>query len=315
MRALHLTARHRALLFRQLAEQGLGAGHWDRVFRLLDQGHEAARRAHLDELAAQFEQGQEALLDALRSSGRFLDWELELVQLGLAAGDIRSIYLRLAEHYRRAEQFRLALRRHAWPPLAVVMAAGAALPLGGYLEGQLGAVAALALALLPAALLFGGWLLGRHLVQAGQRGRLSRRLIDGCYRLPGLGRLLATYQTYHYFSNLSLCLGGGLPLQQGLRLAAQRLPYSPCKRRFSEVHETVAAGGRLSDGLRRSGILAGIPLPPVAVGASAQDAQQHLTEASHAAFLQGLAHWGRWLPQFSLLLVPLVLAINLLVML
>ena len=315
MRALHLTANYRARLFHELAAQGLGAGHWDQVFRLLDQGHEAAKRAHLDELAAQFEQGQEALLDALRGSGKFLEWELELIQLGLAAGDLRAIYLRLAEHYRRAEQFRLDLRRYGWPPLLLVMAAGAALPLGGYLEGQLGVVAALALALLPAALLFGGYLLVRRAVQAGQRGQLARWVVDGCYRLPGFGRWLATYQTYHYFSNLSLCLGRGLPLQQGLRLAAQRLPYSPYRQRFSEVYRTVAEGGRLSDALRRSGVLVGIPLAPVAMGASAQDAQQHLTEATHAAFLQGLGYWGRWLPQFCLLLVPLVLAINLWVML
>jgi type II secretory pathway component PulF len=315
MRALHLTARHRALLFRQLAEQGLGAGHWDQVFRLLDQGHEAAKRAQLNELAAQFEQGQEALLDGLRGSGRFLEWELEFLQIGLAAGDLRSVYLRLAEHYQRAEQFRVDLRRHCWLPLLLVMAAGAVLPVGGYLDGQLHLLSALLLGLLPAALLLGGYLLGRQLVQAGQLGRLSKGAVDFFYRLPGLGRLLAVYQTYHYFSNLSLCLAGGLSLQQGLRLAAQRLPYSPCRQRFSAVYQEVVAGSRLSDALRRSGILAGIPLMPVALGASAQDAQQHLTEATQAAFLRGLGYWGRWLPQFSLVLVPLVLAVNLLVML
>lgn len=314
MQADSMDARRRADFFRQLAAQGTGAGQWDQMFQLLQKGQDAARRAQLDELEAQFRDGRAELVNALRGSGLFRDWELELIQLGMATANLRAIYLRLAEHYDYVQRLRTALIRHLWLPLGLVLGAAVVLPVAGYLDHLIGWPGVLALMLLPLPLLALLWWLGRRLLGGVLRETPAPGRVDRWYRLPGIGRLLALYQTYQYFANLSLCLDSGAGLPRALQLAAECLPYSPCQRQFLAVHEAVAGGGRLSDALRDSGLLTGVALKPMGQGANALDAQQLLTASLQAAFVARLDQWGRWLPQLGLLLVPLLVAVNLWVM-
>lgn len=314
-----LSPGHRAALFRQLALQGTGAGQWDRMFRLLEQGQDAARRAHLDELAAQFRDGRTQLLGALRDCGQFLAWELEFIGLGLATAQLTAIYTRLAEHYEQMQAFAASLRAHALLPLGLVLATGLILPVAAYLNGQLGAGVALLLAALPLLLCGLLWWAAQALLPLALAGRLAPRWMAPrwvalAYRMPGVGDAMAAAQTYHYFANLSLCLESGTGLAQALRQAAEPLPASPCRRRFEAVEAAVAGGGRLSEALRDSGLLRGLALQPVARGAGALDAQRALAAAARVAYLEKLEFWGRWLPQGGLVLVPLLLALNLLAM-
>ena len=162
MQAEQLSAHHRAILFQQLESKGTGEGQWDQMFRLLQQGQTAAKRAQLEPLAAQFEGGQTALLTALRDCGQFLGWELEFIQLGMATANLRAVYRRIAQHYVYAQQFARALRAYMWLPLGLLLVASSVLPLAGLVDHHIGPITALWLLLLPALLVYG-------LAMAGQR--------------------------------------------------------------------------------------------------------------------------------------------------
>ncbi len=315
----HLNPRYRAVLFRRLEVADSGQPELDRLFQLLGDGRRAAQQAQLSELADQFAGGQTALIDALRATGHFLDWELEFIRLGLNAGDARASYHYLAAHYARLALFTRHLRSYSWLPLLVLIITGIGLPALGYMERSLSLTMALSLALGSLLLiglvgLAGGWLLYHW-----RRGRLGSRLIDGLYRLPGVGRVLAQQQSLHYFSGLELSLGAGLSLAQALQLAAAALPYSPRRAVFEQVHRTVADGGRLSQALRQSGALIGVQIRGMApadtpVRGAAALAQHVLTESTRMAVEEGLAQGARWWPQWALVGVALVLLANLLAM-
>jgi type II secretory pathway component PulF len=313
----HLNPRYRAALFRRLEVADNDQPQLDRMFQLLDDGRRAARRAHLDELADRFASGQTALIDALRGTGHFLDWELAFIRVGLTAGDTRTSYHYLAAHYGRLADFLRQLRSNCWLPLAVLVMTALGLPALGYAEKSLSLGAMLALmggSLLGVAglVLLGGWL-----AVLGCQQRLHRRSIDSLYRLPGVGLLFAQQQSLHYFAALELTLGAGLPLAQSLQLATEVLPYSPRKSIFGQVHRMVAEGGRLSEALRQSGALNGVQIRGVAANSGLQGAalaQHVLTESTRQAVVEGLAHCARWLPQVALMGVVFILMANLLVM-
>jgi type II secretory pathway component PulF len=86
-----------------------GENNWDQVVALLSKGQQAAQRAQLNSVAAQFADGQRVMLEELRGGGVFLDWELQFLQLGLAVGNLAKMYLRLAEHYRLQAEFQQSL--------------------------------------------------------------------------------------------------------------------------------------------------------------------------------------------------------------
>lgn len=307
---------YRVALFRRLETADSGQAELDQIFGLLGQGRQAAERAQLAELATQFEEGQAALLEALRNTGHFFDWELDVMRVALAAGDVRAAYRYLGEHYKRLAAFQRRLRSDLWLPATVYAFVCIGIPVLAVLEGLVAPSVALALALLPLLMAAGlGWAAvasARH----WQAGRLRRSWIDLCYRLPGVGRLLALQQSLHYFTNLSLCTGAGLPLGRSLQLSAAALPYSPRRAAFEKLRDDIAKGGRLSDALRQSGALTGVLMRGVrAEGvAGAALAQKVLTESTRQTVEENMNRCARWLPQILLLILPLVLLGNLLAM-
>lgn len=314
----HLNPRYRAVLFRRLEVADSGQHELDRVFQLLGDGRRAAQQAHLSELADQFAGGQTALIDALRATGHFLDWELAFIRLGLNAGDARASYHYLAAHYARLALFIRQLCAYSWLPLLVLVVTGLGLPALGYAERSLSPPVAVGLASGSLLLIGAIGLAGRWLLHCWRGEDLGRPLVDKLYRLPGVGPVLAQQQSLHYFSGLELSLGAGLPLAQALQLATDALPYSPRRAVFEQVHRAVAAGGRLSEELRQSGALAGVqirgaaPADPQVRGAAL--AQHVLTESTRAAVEEGLARGARWWPQWVLAGVALILLANLLAM-
>lgn len=305
-------AGQRAILFSKLHASLRDQGQWDEVFRLLGQGRIAAERANMEALADQFEAGQEALLKVLKDSDQFLRWELELIQLGLACGNVADPYQRLAAHYHQLDQASQGLRRYRLLPIAIYLFVGWALPAALVLDGHATALQGLVLALLPLVLLgLVSWG-GRVLWQRYQRGCLGQTWVDWFYRLPPLSEILRLYQTQLYLGNLSLCIESGQPLERALKLASKRLPYSPWRKRFAGIHQAVAAGGKLSSALLASGVLQGIMLPRPQPGADAATAQRQLTAAVQATYVERLAYWVRWLPTAVLLLLPVIVLVDLL---
>lgn len=310
--AYQQAAGQRALLFSRLHASLRDQGKWDEVFRLMGQGRMAAERAQMAALADQFEAGQEALLQVLRDSDQFLPWELELIQLGLACGNVADPYRRLAEHYHQLDQAVQNARRYRLLPTAIYLFTGWALPAALVLDGHATPLAGLLLACLPLLLLGAAMWAGRGIWRAWQRDRVPRRLLAVLYRIPPLSELLRLYQIRLYLDNLSLCIESGQPLERALKLAARRLPYSPWRRRFSQIHQQVEAGGRLSVALLNSGILQGVMLPTPGPGTDAAAAQRQLTDVVRATYAERLAYWARWQPASVLLLVPLVVLVDLL---
>ena len=316
-----LPSHFRAALYRRLEAQDTDQEKLDQMFRLLGEGEQAAQRAQLTDLAGQFAEGKSAVLETLRGTGHFLNPELAFIRLGLAAGDVRASYRYLAAHYTRLLQFEKLLWRNTWLPLAVSVVVILGLPMLGVADRAISINAAVALIGLPLLIGLAVAMLLRTAARRWRQGTLGRPWIDACYRLPGMGLLLAQQQSLHYFSNLSLCLRMGLPLAQSLQMSAEVMPYSPRRAAFEQVHEVVAGGGRLSDALRASGALSGIlmrsPSAPDQNHAGLEGvalAQQVLTESTRLAVIEGLDYWGRWLPLTMLLALPLVLLANLLVM-
>lgn len=310
----HLHPRYRAVLFNQLQSGDAAQPQLDRAYKLLDDGRRAAQQAQMMELADQFAGGQTALLDALRSTGHFLDWELATLQLGLSAGEARASYHYLVQHYARLATFETQLRRHMWLPLIVLLVTALGLPALGYAERSLDAVAAVGLALgaLGAVALLAG--LGYLALLRWRAGRLGQTALALLYRLPMVGTLLAQQQSLHYFAGLERSLAAGVPLAQSLRLAGDALPRSPCRMTLRAVEQEVAGGGRLSEALRRSGALAGVQIrssiAPGTGGNIAALAPRVLAESTRLAVEEGLAQCARWLPQLLLIGVALVLLAN-----
>jgi type II secretory pathway component PulF len=306
-------AAQRAALFRRLDGADSGQAELDRMFRLLGEGRDTAARAQMTELAAQFADGQAALMAALRRTGHFVDWELEVMRVALAAGDVRAAYRYLSAHYERVAAFGRQLRRELLLPAAVCMVVCLGLPALAVMEGRMPAGFALLLAVAPLLLTAAGAAAVMVLARRWLAGTLAHGWVDHCYRLPGIGRLLSMQQSLHYFNSLALCTGAGLSLAQSLRLAVAALPYSPRRPAFERLHAAVAAGGRLSDALRQSGALQGVQMRGV-LGAGATGAalaQKVLTESTRQSVIEAMAVCARALALSLLLLLPLVLLANL----
>tara|TARA_R110001592_G_scaffold254048_3_gene517228 strand:+ start:1721 stop:2662 length:942 start_codon:yes stop_codon:yes gene_type:complete len=298
----------RFVLFQSLYQASQsGENNWDQVVALLSKGQQAAQRAQLDSVAAQFADGQRVMLDELREGGVFLDWELQFLQLGLAVGNLAKMYLRLAEHYRLQAEFQQNLQTQARWPLAIIVAFAVLLPLWGFIAGvfSLGDMVLIGmLGLLP--LLLGCGFLKLVSVVHSLRGAAAQL----GYRLPGLGRALAQYQSYHYMNHLADCIGGGFTLPQALKQSARRLPQAPINGRYHKLAAEVDAGELFSTALLRSGILAGVALPPVSQMGDAKQVPAQLGLAIHRVCEDQLAFWAGYLPWLLLSLLPYIAVLN-----
>lgn len=272
----------------------------------LSQGQQLAQRAQLEGLADKFAAGQQVVMEELRSGGMFLPWELGILQLGLATGDLPTAYRRLAEHYRLCCDFAQRLRQYLRLPLVLVIGCAVAVPLVLMMTGYVSFSAALwslALALFPV-LGFAG------VASVVIRPPSPRWLQSLMFALPGAGRGLHCYQNYLFVANLAQCIGGGFALPQALRQSARRMPDSPAKGRFVRLAAQVEKGESLSAALLANGILQGVSLNSLPKGLAAQEAPAQLSLAIHQASEQQLRYWGAALPFTLLALVPWVIAVN-----
>lgn len=305
-----LSARHREVLFKTLGQQQAGDSDWDQVFALLRHGQQVAERAELDEIAEQFASGQELVVDELKKGGQFFDWELQFMQLGMATGALSLIYDRIAAHYRLLDAFLGEMRRQLRLPLGILLAAVVLIPLLGLALGEFGlyeAFGKVLLGLVPGIVLLCVVPLS---LTAYRSGWVPESVRGWVFRLPGIGGLLARYQTFHFLSHLNLCLAAGFTLPQSLRQASRRMPATPMQKRFADIHRRVQEGEKLSAALQRSHILNGVQVPGMEAGATAHDAQLALTRAVYEDCVAQAAFWSRALPWLLLALLPYVALIN-----
>jgi type II secretory pathway component PulF len=305
---LTTSAAQRFVLFQSLYDVSQSPDNdWGQLIALFSKGRQAAQRAQLAHLEERFANGQQLMLEELRDGGLFLEWELQFMQLGLAAGNLGRVYLRLAEHYRLLCEFYRRLRTHAWLPLGLLLIAALAIPvLVGRYSGQgLGDI--LRFQLLGLAPLFGLGVVWGALYFSPF---LRRRGLGVLYRLPGLGSALTQYQSYHFINHLGECLSAGIPMNQALRQSARRMPESPVRRRYMRLASEVERGDRFSAALLKSGILNGVELPSMAADASAREVPARLSLAIHQACERQLRFWSASLPYLLLGLLPYILLLN-----
>ena len=300
------SAAQRFMLFQSLhtASQS-GDNNWDQLIALLSKGEQAAHRAQLDALAEKFASGQQLVMGELRNGGLFLEWELRFLQLGLAVGNLANVYRRLAEHYRLLTEFQQRFRRAARLPVLLVCGFVLLVPLLLRVSQQLTAgetLQIIVLGMLPLCTLS---------VLAGMlwRNRGAWWVQRFGYRLPGVGRALASYQSYHYVNHLGECIAAGMPLAQALKQSARRMPDSPVKARYERIASEVAGGEKLSVSLLKSGALAGVTLP-VNVAGDARQVPAQLSLAIHRGCEEQLAFWSASLPFVMLGLIPYLVVLN-----
>lgn len=313
MKYKELSAAHRARLFTALQQLDEQQGGWDKVFQLLNQGQRAAEQAEMSELASQFAGGQVVVLESLKKTGQFLGWELELISLGLAAGNVRAIYQRLREHYQLQLRFQQELKAQMQWPVRSVLVVAAMVFVGAWLYGYLTAFEMLWRLASAYALFYLCAFVGRAILPLYSAGRLPQLLVSMVKRFPGVSILARSNQTYHYLQNLNLCIAGGMSLAQSLKQSARRIPDPRQQQLFMEVYRAVERGQKLSEAMASSGILTGVAIGPMDMtGASAADAQLHLTEAVRIAYVEQLLYWAQWLPQLLYASLPLLVVIELL---
>ena len=301
-----LQAPTRLRMFTELARLDIRQTGWDEMFRLLYRGQLAAAQANLPELEARMADGQTTILDALRQTGQFHDWEMALLQAGLATGDLQGAFARLAEHYQLQCQFAEDLQNQLrWPlliaALVLLVAMGVTL-----VNGQVGlAGAVLRLLVGGAGLVVLLWLLA-WLVDQYRRQHWPVVMRRAMLQLPGVRQLYRAWQRWHFFAGFEQAVASGLPLTQALRLAIRFLPGGAGRVPYRQLADQVAGGEKLSAALRRSGLMRDLLLGPLdAANASALDAQRHLTQAARLAYIEQLLFWARWLPQLVYPLLPI----------
>ncbi len=307
MQAHELAPGHRAHLFQVLLERHRQQDQWDTVFQLLQQGQRAAREAQLPEMVKKMEEGQTVVLQGLRESGKFLEWELSLLEVGLATGNIEESYRRLMEHYRLQEHFAADARRQLWAPALITAAVLVAMYGWLVIQQQIGVVTAVLCGLGAGVAMVGVWALSLRLIRRDLSGTGSARVHSGLRKLPILGGVIRAAQIQHYFNNLSQAIRAALPLEQALRMAARKVPDSAYRQEFMAVREAVGEGQRLSAALASCGLLNGVYVAPLSArNAGPKEAIQHLAQAVRQHYLEQLQLLARWLPQLLYVLLPVV---------
>lgn len=307
MDANQLAPAFRARLFTALLEQHGTQEGWDTVFQLLNQGQRAAAAAQLPELVQKMEDGQAMVLQGLKDTGRFLDWELATLEVGLVTGTIGESYRRLIDHYRLQVSLATHIKQKLVGPVAMVVSILAAMYTWLAMVGLLPVVTAVVNGLLVmVALLSAEWLLVHF----------SRRLLSGAVspharwlglHIPFLSAAYRAGQRLHFFKSVGQAVATELPLLQSLKMAAEKVPDPHCGRDYMAVHDAVNGGNRLSEALLRSGLLDGVRLPSMNTGgAGGQEAMAHLVEAVSEDYAGQLERLSRWIPQLLFVLLPVV---------
>ena len=315
MTANERTPAYRARLFSALLEQNYQQEGWDKLFQLLNQGRQAAASAQLPEIARQMEAGQALVMKSLSDTGKFLDWELSILEVGLTAGDIGRSFLRLREHYQLQQQFAAELKRQFTFPL-VMAAAALGLMYAWIVAGKhLSVAEAVSYWLLAVAALVATGAGLMQLVCGLFAGPAPEGIRAGVRQLPLLGQIIRSGQLLHFFKNLTQSVDAQLSLTQSLDLAATHIPDRFYQREFMQVHNAVNDGSKLSAAIAGCGLLKGVAIGPMSIrNAGASEAMSHLTEAVYSDYVLRLWELAKWMPQLLFVLLPVVALIQVLLL-
>ncbi len=225
-----------------------------------------------------------SLARALKRSGAFPDYLVNMAEIGEKAGKLDDVSDSLAAYYGREDALRRQIRGAVTYPLALVLMIGAVLavltakvlPVFRQVLGTLGAdvppasAAALefglaagrtALALVLALALAAA--AGALAVKTGRGARFFQALAD---RFPPARRIARSVDAARFSSALSMLLSSGYGIARALELMPGILSSPRDGRRAREISRAVSEGRPLSAALRESGLFPGLYSSMIGVG-------------------------------------------------
>lgn len=300
-----LSSVYRADLFASLQSHDVNLNALQRLYQVMGDGERVAERADLDDMAQQFAEGQDALLSTLQGSQRFLPWELEMIRVGLATGQLQKVFAWLTSHYRHQQQCWVMLKARLIKALiTVVITLLAMAGFAVFLRLLSPLVASSSFVVLLTLICLGGW--GLYVCwqswQVGKKILLSDNFL---IRLPLLGELLRLRQTCLFLLHLELALTSGLGFPQSLRLAERRLPPSPFKDGFARLASSVSDGKSFSRALLDQGYLQDVQLATLPSGSDSLTALSFLSDGVLARYRLILEIIIEWLPLLFGLFLPI----------
>lgn len=285
------------------------------------QEQKASLRSVLNEIHSDVQSGR-ALSQALRKHpGIFDSLYVNLIRAGEASGGLDTVMQRLADHRERADAFRSSIVTSLTYPLILLAVAllslfvlmafviprfipmfsdnGAALPLltqfvfaaGRFFQSYWWILIVAATGLMIA--------VERRLADAGDR----RKLHAWSLQTPVAGSLIRDIDTVRFTSTLAAVLKNGLPLLSGLGLARQVVRNEVISEAIGRCAESVKAGGRLADTLRRESVLPHLAIELITVGEESGQLEAMLEKAAET--LESRAQ--QKLKQLLTLLEPLLI--------
>jgi type II secretory pathway component PulF len=299
-----LSSAYRADLFSSLQSDDVNLNTLARLYQVMGDGERVAERAELEAMAQQFAEGQDALLSTLQGSQRFLPWELEMMRVGLATGQLQKVFSWLTSHYIH--------QQHCWEILkrclmkAVMILSITLFVMAGYavylqILSPLMAMASVVFTLLLMSLSAWAGYLGW---QSWQAATSSLQWDKFLLRLPILGEMLRLRQTYLFLSHLELALISGLGFPQSLRLAERRLLASPFKDGFARLARFVLDGKSFSRALLDQGYLRNVNLGSLPPGSDSLAALALLSCGVLARYRLMLEVAVEWLPLLLAVYLP-----------
>lgn len=229
-----------------------------------------------------------SLADALEAQGGvFPEIYIGLVRAGEAGAFLPTALGRLADDYEREEELSSRIKTAlAYPTLVLIAGFGASVFLVMYVVPQLagvfeemgqplpwvtrGLIALGRAASSPAAWVVGAGCLA-VIAWIGQkyRTRVRERIGDALERLPGLREWIHQAATARFARTLSTLLSGGIPILEGLRMAAEVGGSRRFRARVMEARRRVSRGAGLAAGLEA----AGFPVEWVRVAAVGEESR------------------------------------------
>ena len=262
-----MSSAYRAELFASLQSGDANLDALGRLYQVMGDGERVAERAEMDDMAQQFADGQHALLSTLQGARRFLPWELEMIRVGLATGQIQSVFQKLTAHYEHLHQCWLDIQKRLVSAMAIVFVTLVLLAIAAVglerISSHIALVSVVIVLLVICCFSLAGFLLYRGW-QAGKTSPLLDRIL---VHIPLLGEILRLQQTWLFLSHLELALASGLGFPQGLRLAERRLLASPFKAGFARLARAVSDGKSFSRALIEQGYLQNVQLGILPQGA------------------------------------------------
>ncbi|MDL2224910.1 type II secretion system F family protein [Eubacteriales bacterium OttesenSCG-928-M02] len=260
---------------------GAGISLEEGLLILRDDAEDTPTQELLDGLIGHVQLGGQ-LHSALRESGRFPRYMVQMVEIGETSGRLEQVLYALSDYYDRNEAITKSVKNAiTYPSVMIVMMLLVILVLivevlpifqdvFAQLGGEMSAFAQGIMAVGSAISRYSAILLGvlvalaiiGYLLWRTPKGKASlMRLFNRVFK-----KLSNTIASGRFASAMSLMLESGMDVDQSLTMAGELIENENVEKRISEIKRYMQEGSRFSDALVKSGIFSGMHGRMVIVG-------------------------------------------------